>query len=313
MFTLSPHCPPPPPLSLSTFISFSICFTISSCLLLSAHSFFPLCSQSACPHCSPSVFVSFPHHVQLPQPILVYCILAMRASSSSSMPLQEITNTLAKFRLHVDLDREYATLRSSRLSNNMPNALHQLRMQGCKAIDLWTDGSLYPMDPISGAPPTFRNITMLLRFIGDGFNGMLGYCIRLHSLFLDETRKRLHVETLYQQLQTKYAEDVNKLNHKVADLIEQQKVQLKESKERLRSFFRITDNYVHLQHSTRNMRRRIDHLTHLPLGFQARKRKRQSVDLLASNSGARKRRLRATRFIFYFITLLLVFKHTSCY
>ena len=83
----------------------------------------------------------------------------------------------------------------------MPNDLHQLQMQGNKAIDLWTDGSLYPMDPHSSAPPSFHNITSLLQFIGDGFNDLLGYCICLHSLFLDEAEKRIQIASLFQQLQ----------------------------------------------------------------------------------------------------------------
>lgn len=211
------------------------------------------------------------------------------------MSLQDITNRPSKFRLHVDIEREYATLRSSLSAPSMPNALHQLRMQGCKAVDLWTDGSLYPMDPCSGAPPSFRNITTLPRFIGDGFNGLLGYCMRLHSLFLDEAQKRIQTTTLYQQLQCKYSTEVNDLKQKVVDLTEQLKVQQRESKERFRSFVQVTDNYVQLQHSTRNMRRRIDHFTNLPLGFHARKRKRQSLELLANKGGARKRRLRVTR------------------
>ena len=187
------------------------------------------------------------------------------------MANQDITNTTRKFRLHVDLEAAYATLRSSRVSQNAPLALHQLRMQGHKANDLWTDGSLYPMDPLSGAPPMFRNITMLLRFIGDGYNGLLGYCIRLHSLILDATRKTIEVESSLHQLQHKFTEEMKTLNQKVANLTKQLDSQRKESNERFNSFLRITDNYVNLQHSTRNMRRRIDHLTHLPLGFQARK------------------------------------------
>ena len=47
--------------------------------------------------------------------------------------------------------------------------------------NLWTDGNLYPCDPLTGAAPPFRNITQLVRFVGDGFNGFLGYCGRLHA------------------------------------------------------------------------------------------------------------------------------------
>ncbi|MCO5605072.1 hypothetical protein L7F22_059250 [Adiantum nelumboides] len=122
---------------------------------------------------------------------------------------------------------------------------------------------------------------MLLRFIGDGYNGLLGYCMRLHFLFLNEAQKRIALESSFQHVQCNYREDANNLNQKctevvkslhvknlhqkVADLMKQLEVQRRTSKERFSSFVRVTDNYVHLQNSTSNMRRCIDHLTHLPL------------------------------------------------
>ena len=48
----------------------------------------------------------------------------------SSMPLQDITNRPSKFWLHVDIEREYATLRSTPSALTNANALHQLQMQG---------------------------------------------------------------------------------------------------------------------------------------------------------------------------------------
>ena len=115
--------------------------------------------------------------------------------------------------------------------------------------------------------------------------------MRLHSLFLDEAQKRIQTASLFEQLQCRYTKEVNNLKQKVVDLTEQLKLQKRQSEERFRSFVHVTDNYVQLQHSTRNMRRRIDHFTNLPLGFHARKQKRQSVELLANKGGARKRRL----------------------
>ena len=158
------------------------------------------------------VSVCFFHHGHLHPPLIFkslhtssLSLLSLSLSPTSflhfsSMPLQNITNRSSKFWLHVDIEREYATLRSTLLALTMPNVLHQLRMQGNKAIDLWTDGSLYPMDPHSSAPPSFQNITSLLRFIGDGFNGLLSYCMHLHSLFLDEAQKRIQTASLFQQL-----------------------------------------------------------------------------------------------------------------
>ena len=54
-----------------------------------------------------------------------------------------------------------------------------LRMLGHKHIDLWCDGAIYPINPIIASSPPFSNPSTLLRFTGDGFNGLLGYC---HSI-----------------------------------------------------------------------------------------------------------------------------------
>lgn len=215
------------------------------------------------------------------------------------MALQDITNAPAKFRLHVDLDREYATLRTCRIANTQAH-LVQLRMQGSKALDLWTDGCLYPIDPLTNAPPSFQNITTLLRFVGNGFNGLLGYCLRLQSIMLHESRRRRDIEVQLEKLQASSSIEINGLREKVTELTKELTKQRLDAEERFSSFVRVTDNYVSLQHSARNMRRRIDHLTHLPIGCGLRKRKRRSVDMLAKKGGALKRRVRATRFVIFF-------------
>ena len=56
------------------------------------------------------------------------------------------------------------------------------------------------------------------------------------------------------------------------------------------------DNYIQMQHTARNMRRQIDHLTHIPLGFNVRKCKRQAMLMLSSSGGAQKKRIRQTRY-----------------
>jgi len=44
-----------------------------------------------------------------------------------------------------------------------------------KHLDLWVDGSLYPIDPITEKHPPFSFVKDVLEFIGDGENGFLGY------------------------------------------------------------------------------------------------------------------------------------------
>ena len=95
-------------------------------------------------------------------------------------------------------------------------------MQGAKAIDLCTDGHLYPADPpISGAPPPFRNITALMKFVGDGFNGLLGYCRRLHMLWLDEAATKRQTQLALEQLQAASAKEVNSLMQRINELLEE--------------------------------------------------------------------------------------------
>ena len=73
--------------------------------------------------------------------------------------------------------------------------------------------------------------------------------------------------------------------------------QIEELKDQFNSFDRVTKNYLNLQNSSRNMRRHIDHFTHLLIRFYARKCKCQAMQLLSKNSGARKRRLQKTRYL----------------
>ena len=49
---------------------------------------------------------------------------------------------------------------------------------------------------------------------------------------------------------------------------------------------RRVDNYIQMQHTACNMRCQIDHLTHIPLGFNVRKCKRQAMSMLSSSGGA---------------------------
>ena len=83
-----------------------------------------------------------------------------------------------------------------------------------KAVALWTKGILYPHDPHSGAPPPFHNVTQLIHFVGDGVNGLLGYCRRLHMLYLQELAKGNEVQNPLNQLQALSMEETKQLTQK---------------------------------------------------------------------------------------------------
>lgn len=80
-----------------------------------------------------------------------------------------------------------------------------------------------------------------------------------------------------------------------------------EMETRLNKFLKQTDNYVTLQQMARDMRQRINHLTHLPMGHSVGKRKLQCVDVLAKKGGALKRRVQKTRFDHAFLGFTIEF------
>lgn len=90
-------------------------------------------------------------------------------------------------------------------------------------------------------------------------------------------------------------EEGEQLKQRVADLTKEVRELKDSNEERMQRIDRVADNYIRLRDSTRNLRRRVDHFTHLPIGYNARQRKRKAVSLLAKHGGARKRRVRTTK------------------
>ena len=94
--------------------------------------------------------------------------------------MENINNKRDVYHLHCELDKEYEPLQKrGRRTYISSSDLQSLRLQGKKNIDLWTDGTLYPIDPMLGSAPAFFNITSLLRFAADGYAGLLGYTMHI--------------------------------------------------------------------------------------------------------------------------------------
>ena len=77
---------------------------------------------------------------------------------------------------HVDLEQHYAPILKRQKS--MHQSIEQrdmMRKGGLQHIDLWCDGSIYPTCVIGNSTPPFSNSTTLLKFVGDGINGLYGY------------------------------------------------------------------------------------------------------------------------------------------
>ena len=74
-----------------------------------------------------------------------------------------------------------------------------LRESGAKNLDLWVEGELYPVDPMSKSHPYFKTITGLCRFVCHGESGILGYCRSLEGnrISLEQKIHDLNIQ-LYQ-------------------------------------------------------------------------------------------------------------------
>ena len=82
----------------------------------------------------------------------------------------------------MELDKEYEPIHTrSKISTISTNDMQVLRNQGKKHIDVWSDGRLYPIDPIKKCTPLFSNFSSLFQYLRDGFNGLLGYTYNLTS------------------------------------------------------------------------------------------------------------------------------------
>ena len=68
------------------------------------------------------------------------------------LPLHDITNKPKRYRLNADLEQEYAAVR---VGTSNPYVANELQAIGCKAINLWVEGHIYPSDPLANASPHF--------------------------------------------------------------------------------------------------------------------------------------------------------------
>ena len=73
------------------------------------------------------------------------------------------------------------------------------------------------MDPANGKHPPFQNLTMLLRFMGDGYSGLLGYCQRLHTATSNEYHARMQLLHAQKALEAKHSEEIQKLESNSLD------------------------------------------------------------------------------------------------
>lgn len=160
---------------------------------------------------------------------------------------------------------------------------------GLKHVDLWCDGHLYPLDPRRFSHPPFSTPTSLLRFVGDGTDGLLGYC------------RALSTEAVAQrsQLQMQYAE--------IRRLLGVQKTHEGTIEE-------LHNQNDGLQKQLHTMRQK-----ETALGVRLRKRKLKNMENLKPGSGGLKKRIQAIRFAitytnnyYYLIEHMNIDAHSFC-
>ena len=165
----------------------------------------------------------------------------------------------ALYHLHIELEKEYEPVRKrSKNSTVSLQDIQALRYQGKKHIDIWSDGRLYPVDPVSRTTPPFSNCTSLLRYLGDGANGLLGYTYNLAS---DRDILRLENQILKQE------------NMSLLQTLEQ-------NKERIST----------LEKTLTSLRRK-----QTSLGPRQRSKKLRNIETLKRGSGGCSKRIRAVR------------------
>ena len=119
--------------------------------------------------------------------------LSVQSSIPTSSTLtQRKRNTYHNtYHLHVDVLPEYAPLKKQNKESLLPQQEKEhRRMNGEHHLNLWANGSMYPKDPITNAPPSFANITNLLHFTGNGLDGLLGYTQHLEMRGLNAEKQR---------------------------------------------------------------------------------------------------------------------------
>ena len=72
------------------------------------------------------------------------------------------------------LFRSFAPTKKNDENASQPASVR--RSLGETNVDLWLDGGLYPKDPLVGCHPMFRTLPSLIKYVGEGERGLLGYC-----------------------------------------------------------------------------------------------------------------------------------------
>lgn len=239
-------------------------------------------------------------------------------------PLEDITNVRKKFSTHIELEPEYRSIKSYIGSTGKKfiseDLKLELRRENKKCIDLWVDGMLYPTDPATGNHIPCTNLHTFLRYVGDGYDGLLGYCKRLEaknfsqiSSLQGKLMQAEHVITTGGQvikemhaIIEKHTEELTNLREthtterRAKDsIIEMLNKELHEKRVENNELLKKTNELVFkegkLEDALVKSNNKTLALMKNAIAYKERKRTFKNVEILCKSGGAFKKRIRATR------------------
>ena len=192
------------------------------------------------------------------------------------------TSARARFTsVRLSLPEQYAPTQSTNQYHSVSRDVR--RAAGHTNVDLWAEGALYPNDPFTNLSPLFQNLISFLQFVGRGENGLLGYCRRLATQNSDRSHALLQlnqsISSYWLQCQQRLAASEEMVGH------------LRKTVEELQETIKVKDTEILKLTNT------ITKLKNTPLGTRERKRELYTMQELAPQSGARKRRIIATKYV----------------
>ena len=194
--------------------------------------------------------------------------LSRQVSFSPTMERSELTtvHSKRKYHLHIDLDMDYQPFAKRNTNSRVTEHEEKhLRDSAKKHIDIWSDGKIYPVDPTTLSTPSFSSVTSLLKFAGDGSNGLLGYC---HHLVAGQQQTTAHNQALVDH------------NHYL----------LKQQQAAMEKVVSLTSSVEDLQKQLKRSR-----MKNTPLGWRQREKSISNIETLKLGSGGLKKRIRAVR------------------
>lgn len=244
------------------------------------------------------------------------------------------------YKAQASISAKYAPLiqRGKFIHKQVPkSSFPERRKAGDRNIDLWLDGSLYPVDQRSGKRPKFNSLKGLLEFVGDGEDGLLGYVNSLQSQVshASESASMAQISSLHNQIMLLNREieahevrihDIPSLEAQILSLNEKlwvedtqfQSLQSDLHVERIRhasieadyklatasltqshktELQSVQQNLVRTKASLKSLSSKLDGMRKTPYGYRSQVRQRKDLGFLSQNGGHAKAQRRLIRAI----------------